>query len=118
MLAIHLNDHSRLTAFCDSISDWATDKVQYIFSNDYYLEIFNKDAGKGNAVRYVCDYFNIPRTHSYAAGDAQNDISMLEAAGCGIAMLNAADIVKKSADAITSKDNDNDGLAEYMRTVL
>ncbi|MDE7283671.1 MAG: Cof-type HAD-IIB family hydrolase [Lachnospiraceae bacterium] len=118
MLAIHLKDHGRLTDFCDSISEWAADKVQYIFSNDYYLEIFNKDAGKGNAIRYVCDYFNISRSNTYAAGDAQNDISMLEAAGCGIAMLNAADIVKKSADAITVKDNDNDGLAEYMRTVL
>lgn len=118
MLAIHLKDHGRLTDFCDSIADWASDKVQYIFSNDYYLEIFNKDAGKGNAVRYVCNYFNIPRSDTYAAGDAENDISMLEAAGCGIAMLNAADLVKKSADAITVKDNDNDGLAEYMRTVL
>lgn len=118
MLAIHLKDHSRLTAFCDSISDWAVDKVQYIFSNDYYLEIFNKDAGKGSAVRYVCNYFNIPLSNTYAAGDAENDISMLEAAGCGIAMLNAAEKVKEAADAITVKDNDNDGLAEYMRTVL
>ncbi len=118
MLAIHLTDHGRLIGFCDSISDWAADKVQYIFSNDYYLEIFNKDAGKGNAVRYVCDYFNIPRSNTYAAGDAENDISMLEAAGCGIAMLNAADKVKKAADVITAKDNDNDGLAEYIRTVL
>lgn len=118
MLAIHLSEHSRLTAFCDSISDWACDKVQYIFSNDYYLEIFNKDAGKGNAVRYVCNYFNAPLSDAYAAGDAENDISMLEAAGCGIAMLNAAPKVKEAADAITLLDNDNDGLAAYLDTIL
>lgn len=118
MLAIHLSDHSRLTAFCDSISDWAYNKVQYIFSNDYYLEIFNKDAGKGNAVRYVCDYFNVQTSDTYAAGDAENDISMLEAAGCGIAMLNAAPEVKEAADAITLLDNDNDGLAVYLETIL
>lgn len=118
MLAINLYDHGRLTAFCDSIAGWAEDKIQYIFSNDYYLELFVKDAGKGNAVRYVCDYFNIPASDTYAAGDAENDISMLKAAGCGIAMLNAAPKVKESADAITLKDNDNDGLSEYLQTII
>ena len=118
MLAIHLSDHAKLTAFCDSIADWAVDKIQYIFSNDYYLELFDKDAGKGNAIRFVCDYFHIPLADSYAAGDADNDISMLKAAGCGIAMANAAPAVKKAADVITLKDNDNDGLAEFMQSTL
>ncbi|MBO5208448.1 MAG: HAD family phosphatase [Lachnospiraceae bacterium] len=114
MLAIHLTDKSRLTAFCDSIADWAEDKIQYIFSNEKYLELFVKEAGKGNAVRFVCDYFGVPLSDSFAAGDAQNDISMIEAAGCGIAMANATPEVKKAADVITQKDNDNDGLAEFL----
>ncbi|MCM1155580.1 MAG: Cof-type HAD-IIB family hydrolase [Roseburia sp.] len=117
MLAIHLSDHSKLTDFCDSISEWAADKIQYIFSNDQYLELFVKDAGKGNAVRFVCDCFHVPLTDSYAAGDADNDISMIKAAGCGIAMQNAAPNVKKAADIITSKDNDHDGLAECMQSI-
>lgn len=118
MIAINLKDHGKLTAFADSISDWAKDKIIHIFSNNYYLELFHKNAGKGNAVRYVYDYFGVPKEDTYAAGDAPNDISMIEAAGCGIAMLNASDIVKKSAAAITPKDNDNDGLAEFMWSVL
>lgn len=118
MLAINLKDHNRLVAFRDSIADWAADKISHIFSNEYYLELFVKDAGKGNAVRYVYEYFGVSRTDTYAAGDAQNDISMIEAAGCGIAMKNATDIVKEAADVVTSKDNDNDGLAEFMRSVL
>lgn len=117
MLAIS-RFHSRLTHFCDSISDWASDKVQYIFSNDFYLELVAKDAGKGNAVRYVCDFFNVPLSDTYAAGDAENDISMLKAAGCGIAMLNAAPKVKEAADVTTSKDNDNDGLALQLNSIL
>ena len=118
MLAIHLSDHDRLTAFCEHIADWAADKIQYIFSNDFYLELFHKDAGKGNSVRFICDHFHIPLADSYAAGDADNDISMIQAAGCGIAMRNAAPEVKEAADVITAKDNDNDGLAEFMRSVL
>lgn len=117
MLAIDLHDHSKLDAFCEAIADWAADKIQYIFSNDYYLELFAKDAGKGNAVRYVCDYFHVPLSDAYAAGDAENDISMIEAAGCGIAMKNADEKVKKAADVITEYDNDNDGLAIFMQSV-
>ncbi|MDE7276491.1 MAG: HAD hydrolase family protein, partial [Lachnospiraceae bacterium] len=118
MLAIHLNDHDRLTAFCEHIADWAADKIQYIFSNDFYLELFHKDAGKGSSVRFVCDYFRSPLADSFAAGEADNDISMIREAGCGIAMQNAAPEVKEAADAITAKDNDNDGLAEFMKSVL
>lgn len=118
MLAINLQDHNKLVAFRDSIAGWAEDKISHIFSNEYYLELFVKDAGKGNAVRYVYEYFGVSRNDTYAAGDAQNDISMIEAAGCGIAMQNAADIVKEAADAVTLKDNDNDGLAEFMQSVL
>ncbi|MCM1263653.1 MAG: Cof-type HAD-IIB family hydrolase [Butyrivibrio sp.] len=118
MLAINLKDRSKLIAFCDSIADWASDKIQYIFSNDYYLELFNKDAGKGNAVRYVCDYFNVPISDTYAAGDAENDISMIKAAGCGIAMLNADSKVKEAADVITDKDNDNDGLISCLKAII
>ncbi len=39
---------------------------------------------------------------------------MIEAAGCGIAMINGTDIVKNSADVITRFDNNNDGLAEFI----
>ncbi len=118
MLAISLNDFDKLEAFRLGIKDWAQDKVQTIYSNGIYLELFPHDAGKGNAVRFVCDYFGVPLSDAYAAGDADNDISMLEAAGCGIAMSNASDAVKKYADVVTDFDNDHDGLADMMRKLL
>mgnify|MGYP001113127741 FL=1 len=116
MLAIHLHDHDRLTAFRDAVADSFDGRIQTIFSNDFYLELFHPDSGKGNAVRFLCDYFHVPLSDAYAAGDADNDISMIQAAGCGIAMANAAPEVKKAADVITLKDNNNDGLAEFMRS--
>lgn len=118
MLAIDLHDHGKLLAFCDRIANWARDKIRYIFSNDKYLELFVKEAGKGNAVRFVCNYFGVPLSDAYAAGDADNDISMIQAAGCGIAMANAAPKVKEAADVVTRLDNDKDGLAECMRELL
>ena len=118
MLAISLDDFNKLEAFRQEISEWAQGKIQTIYSNGMYLELFRHDAGKGNAVRFVCDYFGVPLSDAYAAGDADNDISMLEAAGCGIAMANATDKVKQSADVITVLDNDRDGLADMMRKLL
>ena len=35
-------------------------------------------------------------------------------AGLGIAMCNGRDIVKESADVVTEKDNNNDGLVPYL----
>ena len=42
------------------------------------------------------------------------DISMLEAAGVGVAMLNATDAVKRVCDIVTGEDNDHDGLADVI----
>lgn len=118
MLAISLDDFNRLEAFRQGISEWAQGKIQTIYSSNMYLELFRHDAGKGNAVRFVCDYLGVPLSDTYAAGDADNDISMLEAAGCGIAMANASDKVKHAADVVTDLDNDRDGLADMMKKLL
>lgn len=118
MLAISLNDFDKLEAFRREISDWAQGKIQTIYSNSMYLELFRHDAGKGNAVRFVCDYFGAPLSDAYAAGDADNDISMLETAGCGIAMANATDRVKQTANVVTDLDNDHDGLVDMMQKLL
>lgn len=118
MLAISLDDFDKLESFRRDIAGWAEGKIQTIYSSDMYLELFEHTAGKGNAVRFVCDHFGVPLSDAYAAGDADNDISMLEAAGCGIAMANAGDKVKQSADLVTELDNDKDGLAALMRKLL
>ena len=49
-----------------------------------------------------------------AFGDGGNDISMLRHAGTGVAMGNASDAVKQSADYVTD-DIDNDGIAKALK---
>ena len=85
-----------------------------MYSNANYLELFSKEAGKGAALLRLCEHLNIPRENSMAAGDAENDISMIEAAGLGIAMLNADEEVKKAADVVTGADNNHDGLVPFL----
>lgn len=114
LLAIDMENHGRLEAFRNRIQEKYGDKISAIFSNPIYLEIFDKTAGKGNAVRFVCEHFQIPLSNSVAAGDAENDISMLQAAGTAVAMANATPEVKACADFITQQDNDHDGLSEAI----
>ena len=50
-------------------------------------------------------------------GDGFNDVTMIEAAGLGVAMSNAQDIVKDAADYITDS-NDNEGIVQVIHRFL
>lgn len=52
-------------------------------------------------------------SRTIAVGDNQNDISMIKAAGLGIAVANAREEVKKAADYVTVSNND-DAIAEII----
>ncbi|WP_034453025.1 Cof-type HAD-IIB family hydrolase [Butyrivibrio sp. AE2032] len=118
MIAIELHDHEKQERFRLALKDMVGDKLTLLYSNAYYMEIFPSEAGKGSAVKRLADILGVDVKDTYAAGDEQNDISMLEAAGTGIAMLNGTDLVKESADLITTLDNDHDGLAEFILGVI
>ena len=116
--AIHLTDHARLEGLKAEVEERFGDRVTAQFSNSQYLEFYSSLSGKGNAILQVCRHFGIPVENSYSAGDAPNDISMLLAAGTGIAMKNADPEVKESADYITHYDNEHDGLADAVELLI
>lgn len=70
---------------------------------------------KGEALKAVCEKLHIPVSESIAFGDAANDLSMLEAAGIGVAMGNAQDIVKEKADRITEAVEEDGVYTEFKR---
>lgn len=114
LLAIDLKDRSKLDLLQKEVTERYGHTVTALYSCREYLEIFDKTAGKGSAVQFVCDYLGVPVSETVAAGDAENDISMLDAAGVAVAMANAHPEVKKHADFVTTKDNDHDGLSEAI----
>lgn len=114
MLIIDPKDRERLQGFRDWIASWADDVLDTFFSNDEYVEIVSKGLNKGNALLQMADLLGIDRENTIAAGDAGNDIKMIEAAGTGCVMVNATDDVKAVADYVTEKDNNNCGVAEII----
>ena len=114
VICIELHDHAKQERFRKAVNEKYGDVLDTMYSSPYYLELIPKGYGKGTAVKELAKHLNIPIEHTIAAGDAENDNSMLIAAGLGIAMKNAAEGTKKAADVITDTDCDNDGLVPFL----
>jgi len=118
MIVIDLNDHDKLLRFRDMTAEWCEGKLDRFFSSPQYLEHVAPGISKGAAVRILCEYLGIPLANTIAAGDAENDISMIEAAGIGVAMANAAPEVKAAADYVTKRTNNEEGVSEIIGRFL
>ncbi len=118
IIVMDMSGRDRLEEFRSAHAAWAKDQVSSTFSNPRLLEYGSLVSTKGNAVRYLCDYLHIPIENSVAAGDEENDTTMLEAAGVGAAMANGTDIAKKAANYVTVSDNNHDGIAEVIQRFI
>ena len=81
------------------------------------IEISHRNAGKHSGVKYFMEMLGLNREEIAAFGDADNDVDMLEFAGCGIAMENASPKCKEVADYVT-KHHAEDGVAYGLREIL
>lgn len=115
VLTISREDRAGLEAFQRHMQEKYGDRLTIEFSSRALLEFFHPEAGKGNALRFLSHYLGVPIENTYSAGDQFNDISMIEAAGTGFAMLNAEEDVKKCADQITPYDNNHNGIEWIIR---
>lgn len=79
-----------------------------------FTDITADGADKGKGIEAVARHFGIDVTETMAFGDGGNDVTMLAAAGIGVAMGNASDDVKRSADYVTASVDD-DGIASALR---
>lgn len=88
--------------------------MEIVSSWDDNFEVMEKGSSKGNAVKALAKYLGISRDEVMTIGDSENDLSMIEYAGIGVAMGNGIDKVKELADYITDT-NVNDGVAKAIR---
>ncbi|WP_026693249.1 Cof-type HAD-IIB family hydrolase [Peribacillus kribbensis] len=79
----------------------------------HIIEIVKKGMNKAVGIKRVADYFQIPKERIIAFGDEDNDLEMLEYAGCGVAMGNGIELVKNIANEVTLT-NEEDGIALFL----
>jgi Cof subfamily protein (haloacid dehalogenase superfamily) len=92
--------------------------VYITHSENYLIEISNVESGKHNGMKKACDILGIDLKDCIAFGDADNDKEMLKEAGLGIAVSNASDACKNSADKISLWTNNQDAVAKELREIF
>jgi len=93
-------------------------KVNLFRTGPVYLEFLNRHADKGVGLRILAERYGIRKDEILAFGDRENDISMFQYSGAGVAMKNADPHVRSSASAITEFTNNEDGVARYLERHL
>lgn len=89
------------------------DKLHVVSSGDNNFEIMIGSSSKGNAVAKLAKSLNILPEEVMCIGDSENDLSMINFAGIGVAMGNALDLLKDAANYITDT-NDNAGVGKAI----
>lgn len=83
----------------------------------FFIHDLNKPhTDKGSGLRRMAQLLAISPQQCAAFGDSENDVPMLKAAGLGVAMGNAMEVAKNSADYITdnaSEDGVYNALKKY-----
>ena len=119
MLAIAYGcNRERIEAFRESMLEYCEGKMDVCFSCYEYLEFMPAGINKGNSIKWMCEYLDIPLENTIAVGDAENDITMIKTAGIGAVMKNASDGMKQYGNYITEKDNNEAGVAEVIEKFM
>ena len=90
-----------------------SDMFDYIRSEHTLFEVLPKGINKGIAIKKLAEYLNIDISRTIAIGDYDNDVAMLRAAGCGIAVANASRAALEASDAVTVS-NEEDAIAKVI----
>ena len=87
-------------------------------SEPFFLEIMPQNIDKAHSLQKLLNSIGMTAEQMICCGDGNNDLTMIEYAGLGVAMENAQPIVKEKADYVT-KSNDEDGVLyvidQFMR---
>ena len=92
-------------------------EVSYCTSKPTFLEFISKKVSKAVAMEKIGELLGIAREEMVAIGDGLNDLSMIQYAGLGVAMGNAAKEVKEHAKFITDT-NDEEGVRKVLEKIL
>lgn len=88
-------------------------EIYYLSGGFGNLEFTKQGISKAKGLSLLCGHLNIPLEQTIACGDSENDLDILKAAGLGIAMANAPELIRNQADEVTLS-NDEHGVAAVI----
>ena len=110
------NDLEKLKHATELLS--GNDNISVTSSGANNVEIMDKKATKGEALKIVADIHDINLKNAIAIGDNLNDQAMLDIVEYSIAMKNGNKELQNNAKFITEKTNSEGGVADSVMKLL
>lgn len=110
------NDLEKLKHATELLS--GNDNISVTSSGANNVEIMDRKATKGEALKIVAEIHDINLKNAIAIGDNLNDQAMLDIVEYSIAMKNGNKKLKKTAKFITEKTNSEGGVADSVMKLL
>ena len=88
-------------------------ELNVVRSSDILLEIMDKSVSKATGIKVMLEHYDFAPEDAIGFGDNYNDIDMFNYVGCGVAMSNAPEPVKRLVDEVTDS-NDESGVYSYL----
>lgn len=92
-------------------------EISITSSIEHLIEVSGKDVSKGESLKWLLNELQIEREECIAFGDGDNDADMLSYAGIGVAVENATQLAKNTANFVT-KAHFEEGVAVIMEEIL
>ncbi len=115
---LFLNDEATTDRVFQKLKARFSDSLQVVRSSIRRVELTHRETSKGAAAAWLAARWNIPRDQVIAIGDQDNDRSMIEWAGLGIAMGNAIPSLKAIAGFVAPSAEEDGAAVAIERFVL
>lgn len=112
-----IDEPDLLTSAIEQIPSSLQAKYSMARSLPFFYEFMNPESNKGMGMAALTKHLNLTPEQVICVGDADNDLEMIQFAGLGVAMSNASEKVKASANFICAS-NDQDGVAEVFEKFI
>ena len=84
----------------------------------YYLELRRSGSSKRKGMERLLKHLNVKEQNTAVLGDWYNDLSLFESNALKITPQNGIAELKKSADYVLNKTNNEDGVADFLEALL
>ncbi len=105
----------------DLVAEWRAafgERLQVLRSHPMLVEATEPGMTKGRALAWLAETWQVPRAQVIAVGDTENDVSMIEWAGLGVAMGQAEEHVRAAADWVAPSVTEDGVAAVVARFIL
>ena len=98
----------------ESVEETLADMFDFMDHGDGIIEAVPKGTSKATGIAWLCEYLGVSIEDTYAIGDSINDLEMLEFVGHSIAMGNASQVAKDTAEYVTTHIHE-DGILNALK---